>query len=799
MKKIFCLLLAIPTLCFAQGFEDVTSTHSNFQAIDWLLSNNLIEGYRTGRTTKEFRPEQPVSRAAAIKMLIGVTGIPLSAVEGETQMPFPDVPHNVWFSQYVQTAVDTGVVTGFADGKFHPASQVTRAEMLAMVLRIFDAPVYEEEGGDWATPFFDLAQFFRIIEKGDEAHAALNRGDVAEILYRTRAVSDSGFSEIFRYGGTGFVSAYAEELEGKKTANGELIDNESMNAAHRTLPFGTKVRMWREDRQIIVTINDRFSENDSHIFILSQKAFGLLDTDGESEVNIAFEVFSAPGDELPSVPEYVRPSLSDGIHEQPPLPTSISEKIAELRGQIESEQKVKPIFDETVTMLASSFFEHLTMRRPLPQKIIKGTVINFSGTTDSLGHKKATMFLQPLTNDGDKRGKQLLFTGPISGKNFSFPARFDQEGEFLVGVVLDDENRSRVETIEVIRLTREHVMPLSKKVFKSEFDVRVLPEEQKVLWGTPTLDQTDLLKIVFTQNSLTKSLLLEGGINDFELPYTWFSQFEPQESLAVDMYAAESKDGTVPQRISGWTKLSYKNFDLVPGFLDTESEKVSVHDFPRWRRDLKEISIEGKVLSPEITLEEDAFITTPSGYVRQVAYTREGDRFSFPVKPEEWGAHAIEIITDDGEVLFNRELYFSEKWVLPILPPQSIMLSSKTVPGVRAWINKVRGEQKLSSLIGSAELNVFAQKYAERMVAENFISHTTPTGQTFQSRIEGADLTGREFGENLGYGSSLQIALDGLKSSGSHYKNLMMRKWKRVGIGIKQTKKGWYVTQVFGW
>ena len=790
-------MLALPVLCFAQGFEDVSPAHPNFEAVEWLYSNNLVEGYRIGRQ-KEFRPEQPVSRAAAIKMLIGVSGIPFSGME-EREAPFPDVPKSAWFAQYVQTALDTGVVTGFMDGNFHPASQVTRAEMLAMVLRIFDAPIHETEEGDWTTPFLDLAQFFRIIEKDDDTHTALNRGDVAEILYRTKWVSDAEFSEIFKYAGAGVVSVYPTELEGKKTANGEYIDSGAMTAAHRTLPFGTRVRIWQTDRPIVVTINDRLPENSSHVFTLSKKAFALLKKEKNGETYIEFEVFSAPGDELPSVPEYVRPSLSDERHEQPPLPESISQKISELRGQIEAAQKIKPIFDETVIMLATGFFENFTMRRPLPQKIVAGTVINFSGTTKQFGHKKATMFLQPITDGGDKKGAQLLFTGSISGKNFAFPVIFDQEGEFLVGVVLDEENTSRVETIEVVRLFREQVMPLSKKLFEKEFDVRVLPEEQKVVWELPKLNPTDLLKVSFAQNYVRKSLFLEGGIDELTLPYTWFDQFKSQENLSVDIYAAESNDGTIPQRVTGWTKLSYKNFDLVPGFLDVESEKVSIHDFPRWRRNLESFSLEGKILTSDVTLAEDIFITTPTGYVRKIPYVQNGDNFSFSIKPEEWGAYAIEVIADTGEILFNRELYFSEKFILPILPPRTIKLTSETVPGVRAWINKVRGEQNISSVLSSAELNTFAQQYAERMAREDFVAHTTPTGQTFLSRIKAADLTGKEFGENLGFGSSLQIALNGLKSSGSHYKNLMARKWKRVGIGVKQTKKGWYVTQVFGW
>jgi rare lipoprotein A len=44
--------------------------------------------------------------------------------------------------------------------------------------------------------------------------------------------------------------------EGKRTANGERFNPEGMTAAHRTLPFGTMVRVCR-DSCVIVRINDR--------------------------------------------------------------------------------------------------------------------------------------------------------------------------------------------------------------------------------------------------------------------------------------------------------------------------------------------------------------------------------------------------------------------------------------------------------------------------------------------------------------------------------------------------------------
>jgi len=44
---------------------------------------------------------------------------------------------------------------------------------------------------------------------------------------------------------------------GKRTANGEHFRPDGLTAAHRTLPFGTKLRLTHNDRSAIVRINDR--------------------------------------------------------------------------------------------------------------------------------------------------------------------------------------------------------------------------------------------------------------------------------------------------------------------------------------------------------------------------------------------------------------------------------------------------------------------------------------------------------------------------------------------------------------
>lgn len=59
--------------------------------------------------------------------------------------------------------------------------------------------------------------------------------------------------------GSGKASYYGAELAGNPTASGEAFDPSEMTAAHRTLPFGTRVRVTNErnGESVVVRINDR--------------------------------------------------------------------------------------------------------------------------------------------------------------------------------------------------------------------------------------------------------------------------------------------------------------------------------------------------------------------------------------------------------------------------------------------------------------------------------------------------------------------------------------------------------------
>jgi rare lipoprotein A len=94
--------------------------------------------------------------------------------------------------------------------------------------------------------------------------------------------------------GEGKASYYANTFNGKKTASGETFSLNHFTAAHRTLPFGTSVRVINVDngKNVVVRINDRGPHTRGRIIDMSPaaaKEIGLL---GSGTANVRIEAYN---------------------------------------------------------------------------------------------------------------------------------------------------------------------------------------------------------------------------------------------------------------------------------------------------------------------------------------------------------------------------------------------------------------------------------------------------------------------------------------------------------------------------
>lgn len=94
---------------------------------------------------------------------------------------------------------------------------------------------------------------------------------------------------------TGTASYYADKFEGKQTASGEKYKHKKLTAAHKSLPYGTIVKVTNLDNQetVEVRINDRGPYVDGRVIDLSRSAAEKLKFINQGLAKVRIEVVDA--------------------------------------------------------------------------------------------------------------------------------------------------------------------------------------------------------------------------------------------------------------------------------------------------------------------------------------------------------------------------------------------------------------------------------------------------------------------------------------------------------------------------
>ncbi len=97
----------------------------------------------------------------------------------------------------------------------------------------------------------------------------------------------------------GVASWYGKFFAGRTTASGEPFDPSQLTCAHRTLPLGSVLRVTnlRNNKSVIVTVNDRGPVPEDRVIDLSKAAAGVLGFTDEGLAPVKVELIG-PQDEL---------------------------------------------------------------------------------------------------------------------------------------------------------------------------------------------------------------------------------------------------------------------------------------------------------------------------------------------------------------------------------------------------------------------------------------------------------------------------------------------------------------------
>jgi rare lipoprotein A len=88
---------------------------------------------------------------------------------------------------------------------------------------------------------------------------------------------------------TGIASWYGAHHHGRRTANGEVFNEDALTAAHKSLPMGSRVQVTSRHtgRSVIVRINDRGPYKAARIIDLSEAAAQAIGLEGIGEVSVS--------------------------------------------------------------------------------------------------------------------------------------------------------------------------------------------------------------------------------------------------------------------------------------------------------------------------------------------------------------------------------------------------------------------------------------------------------------------------------------------------------------------------------
>jgi subtilisin family serine protease len=171
-------------------FSDVNKFNKNFRAITYLHDQGIISGYADGT----FRPEQGVTRAEMLKILIkGGLGVTPGSEYGKAC--FKDVKASDWFSIYVCYAHAKGWTEGYADGTFQPNKQINKVEAIKFLALINNLPksnlsflpYVDVPTGAWYEIYLKEAFQMGLLEEINnlyEPDNSMTRGSISESIFR---------------------------------------------------------------------------------------------------------------------------------------------------------------------------------------------------------------------------------------------------------------------------------------------------------------------------------------------------------------------------------------------------------------------------------------------------------------------------------------------------------------------------------------------------------------------------------------------------------------------------------------
>ncbi|RDU92682.1 septal ring lytic transglycosylase RlpA [Aeromonas veronii] len=251
--------------------------------------------------------------------------------------------------------------------------------------------------------------------------------------------------DIKHYSEEGTASWLSPDLDGQKTANGDVLDSKLFSAAHRNLPIPSYVRVTNLDNglETIVRVNDRGPFNSPRLIDLSYAAAKQLEMVDSGEARVRLELISDTPDQM-VIMEPMKP-----IEMTPTTPAAASNTLSQdgFLGEPTALAMATPAAEPAPVKAPAAKPAKAAPVKPAPAK---------AAAPASSGDGK---MIQVLASGSRDRAEAM---GKVMTQRYGVPYRIDAHGAIfrvLIGPVAADQQASVLEKVRQGGLEQAFIVP----------------------------------------------------------------------------------------------------------------------------------------------------------------------------------------------------------------------------------------------------------------------------------------------------------------------------------------------------
>ncbi|EPX9362678.1 septal ring lytic transglycosylase RlpA family protein [Aeromonas veronii] len=251
--------------------------------------------------------------------------------------------------------------------------------------------------------------------------------------------------DIKHYSEEGTASWLSPDLDGQKTANGDVLDSKLFSAAHRNLPIPSYVRVTNLDNglETIVRVNDRGPFNSPRLIDLSYAAAKQLEMVDSGEARVRLELISDTPDQM-VIMEPMKP-----IEMTPTTPAAASNTLSQdgFLGEPTALAMATPAADPAPVKAPAATPAKAVPVKPAPAK---------AAAPASSGDGK---MIQVLASGSRDRAEAM---GKVMTQRYGVPYRIDAHGAIfrvLIGPIAADQQASVLEKVRQGGLEQAFIVP----------------------------------------------------------------------------------------------------------------------------------------------------------------------------------------------------------------------------------------------------------------------------------------------------------------------------------------------------